>query len=46
MGKILGPTSAEAGTIKATEYVVGVPLIVAVAILSVCDPAAVVKPSA
>jgi hypothetical protein len=44
--KIFGPISAEAGTVKATEYVVGVPLIVAVAIVSVGDGAAVVKPSA
>ena len=46
LGKILGPTSADAGTVKATENLVGVPSIVAVAYVAVADPAAVVKPSA
>lgn len=46
LGKTLGPTSAAAGTVKATEYVVVVPLIVAVPMLAVVVVGAVVSPSA
>ena len=44
--RILGPMSAAAGTVNATEKRVGVPSIVAVANEAVLVPAVLVRPSA
>lgn len=46
LGKTFGPTSLEAGTVKATEKAEAVPLTVAVAYEAVGVPAEALKPSA
>lgn len=45
-GRMLGPTSAAAGTVKGTEYVLEVPLTKTVPREEDFAPAAVVRPSA